>query len=744
MEIACFFAGMAFFYFKSLLPLVFVVCILFFRPCFKYIGFFMIAIVWCMVHEWFNRDQGMPSQPLIRGAYLQGYVVSIPLQSWKKNQFQFRVESLNGKPTYSNIMLSCYAQCMALHAGDYLALRAHLKHPRNLENPASFDYVSLLHTRHIHWVGNVLAHTMQPLKNAKHHFFLLKLREHLSKTLQAIYPTKTQFGIFEALTLGLTHHIDKAQWDLFRRTGTTHLIDISGEHIALVAGVTYALTQWFWKRCAYFCLLCPVQKIASLVALFVSFSYAEIAGFSAPTQRALVMCILMFVHYFASQKLTIWQAWRYALLFVLVLEPHSVHMLGFYFSFLAVAILIVVNQRWAVRRVPKLLLLQLACLIGLMPLVLYWFAFASLDGFLANIVAIPWVGFCIVPLALIITLFCPWGVIPGSVQVLDWLMRWFMRWLLWVDSLNFFNIEFTFISSFTPLVIMLGMIIWVMCPQRRTLPAASFLIITSFFPHYEKTPWGRARLDVMDVGQGLAVVIRTQHHVAIYDTGVKFYSGSDMGALVLVPYLNKLGINHLDKVIISHKDLDHRGGLATLQSKYLIDELIVEDPISYGQGNSCHEHASWVWDGVQFQFFPIQSSLRGRNNHSCVLKVSNASGSMLLSGDIERGAERYLVKTYGKELQSSILLVPHHASKTSSSELFLNVVAPQYAIASYSWDNRYHFPHELIVKRYQEHGIPMQSTANCGMMSVHLKSPVVVDCRITGKNIHLSEQNHYG
>ena len=227
-------------------------------------------------------------------------------------------------------------------------------------------------------------------------------------------------------------------------------------------------------------------------------------------------------------------------------------------------------------------------------------------------------------------------------------------------------------------------------------------------------------MDFLDVGQGLAIVIRTAHHVIVYDTGMKFYRSSDMGKLAIIPYLNTLGIKQLDKVIISHPDLDHRGGLQSLEETYTIQELLVDDPTFYKRGLSCHHYPAWSWDGISFRFFPITERLHSKNNNSCILQVSNSAGKILLSGDIEKLAEDYLIKTYGNQLASSIMLVPHHGSKTSSSTAYVNEVAPRYAIASYGFDNRYHFPHEQAVKTYQLRHIPLYNTQHCGMVRINL------------------------
>jgi competence protein ComEC len=721
MEILCFFAGTAFFYLKSPYPLYFLCIVLFFRPKFIFFTCFCAALLWSLLHQWLIAEQGMPNVRLIRQAQLEGWITSIPNQSAYRTQFQFLAKKLNQKPIASNLLLSCYNNCPSFKAGQYWQFRAKLKRPMNLANPGSFNYLEWLSSRHIHWVGNVRSHTLKRMENHSIEYNLLKLREYFSDLLIQMDPDEESLGVFQALTLGITSHIDKSQWELFRETGTTHLIDISGEHIALVTGIAYWLIKWGWKCLGQLCLQIPAPKIASFGAMIIALIYSLIAGFSVPTQRSLITCFFFLYRNLCNQYFTIWQAWRYALLTVILLEPHSVYMLGFYFSFIAVAILILINQRVRCKGLRKMLLMQAACLMGLMPLTLYWFSYTSFSSFIANMVAIPLVSFLIVPLALSITFISPWFIMPKTVVVLKWLIGHLIIYLHWINSLLPFQFHLAYNEGIFPLALMISMAIFLFLPIRQLFPVAGLILLTSLFPGYEKIPFGTANIDLLDVGQGLSVAVRTANHRLLYDTGMKFMQNSDMGKLVIVPYLRTLGVKNIDKVIISHPDLDHLGGLTSVAAEYDIGELIVDDPTFYQRGHSCHTYPSWTWDGVNFQFFPIDQQLNGKNNHSCVLQISSKDEKILLSGDIERSAEQYLLQNYGQKLASDILLIPHHGSKTSSSVPFVEQVAPRYAIVSYGFDNRYRFPHAQVMRVYQQHHIPIYNTSDCGMIRVNLQ-----------------------
>ena len=336
------------------------------------------------------------------------------------------------------------------------------------------------------------------------------------------------------------------------------------------------------------------------------------------------------------------------------------------------------------------------------------------------------------------------GLVPMSwpTLILKWQINALLWYLHWIDSFSMINIAHSLSGMLTPIALMLALVLFVFIPHKSFYSAIFFLMIASVFPRYETIKSGAAIIDILDVGQGLAVVVRTSKHILIYDTGVKFYHGTDMGKLVIIPYLKTLGIKQLDAVVISHPDLDHRGGLASVQAEYRVKTLLVDNPAVYQNAQACHEQSDWTWDGVTFKFFPIKGDFKGKNNRSCVLQVSTKNGQVLLTGDIEKPAEDYLVKTYSKRLASEFLVIPHHGSKTSSSAEFLEYVMPQYALLSYGFDNRYFFPHAKPMNEYIKRQIPVYSTVSCGLIRINLTSAnksKKPDCMYNNidKNMHI-------
>ncbi|MFC3909345.1 DNA internalization-related competence protein ComEC/Rec2 [Legionella dresdenensis] len=720
MEILCYLAGTIFFYTKSVYSLIFVCLCLFFKANWKIIIWFALAWAMAFIHQIIIADQGMPESKVIQKAEIEGSVTSIPIDKTTKTQFEFALDNFNGKPAQAAILLSCYQKCPVFRIGQRWRFMVKLKQPENLGNPGHFDYQGLLASRHIQWTGYLKNGKYWQLPASDSTFNLLAIRNKLAGSLTGGFSSKEALGITQALTLGITTNLGQKQWDLFRRTGTTHLMVISGSHIVLVAGLLYWLVYWLWSRSSRLCLYKPSAQAAALIAVLAAIAYALIAGFAVPTQRSLIACLIVSVRHFVSRRYTGWQAWRYGLLIILLTEPHAVLSAGFYLSFLAVAILFAISQRLDCGTVKKAIGIQAACLFGLMPFTLYWFSYGALNGFFANLVAIPLVGYIIVPFALFGLLVNQIVTLPVVLLPVDYAIKWLMIFLQWIDQYEKLNFNYPVTTVFLLFALMTAMAVLCFLPLRAFILPALITLGAAAMPAKLSIRPGEARVDVLDVGQGLAIAVSTAHHTLIYDTGVKFYQGSDMAQLVILPYLENIGINKVDKIVISHPDLDHRGGLSSLQQKFPKAELVVDNVAFYRQGSNCHQYPAWQWDGIHFQFLPIKQAFRDKNNSSCVLTISNQSGSILFTGDIEKYAENYLSATYGQKLAAEVLVVAHHGSKTSSTPAFIHNVAPRYAIISAGFDNRYHFPHAQTITTLQEQGSAIYNTMDCGMVTVRL------------------------
>ena len=267
-----------------------------------------------------------------------------------------------------------------------------------------------------------------------------------------------------------------------------------------------------------------------------------------------------------------------------------------------------------------------------------------------------------------------------------------------------------------------SLLIGVMLPIKQLKNIALFWLLLPFFPHKSPIQLGDARIHILDVGQGLAISVQTQKHVLLYDTGDQFFQGSDLGQMVILPFYQALRIKAIDALVISHPDKDHLGGMKSIEAALPVNQLIVNSPRYYRRGVNCHHYPQWEWDKVHFRFLPIKAPFKDKNNNSCILQISTAKQRILFTGDIEKQAEDYLVKTFGEELHSEALVLPHHGSQTSSSYRFLLEVSPKYAIASLGFDNRFRFPHAKTLNTLKTLNIPFYRTDECGMVEFTLSS----------------------
>lgn len=720
MEVLCFVAGMVFYYQKSLHALLWLAACYFLSFRMSCVYFFCAAVVIGFFHQFNLKDKGMPLRDSIEKAYYVGQIISLPIVKRDKTQFELSLIQLNGKIVKTRALISCYRQCPALKPGEMWAFKGKLKKPTNFANQGGFDYEAFLRSKHLNWIGYIQGISAKKIGVGGGQ--ILRLRAYLASRFNQSIRSPQTLGIVEALTLGMTGGIEKKQWDLFRSTGTTHLMVISGGHIGLVIGIGYFLITSLWRQFPSLCLLRPASEVGSFGGVIMGFIYALLAGLNPPTQRAIATAFCMALSFFFSKKITSWQAWRYSLLAVLLIDPHSILLPGFYLSFGAVLTLLLARQRYAQKGIFQFLTIQMACLLGLLPLTLYWFSYGSLVGFFANCLAIPWVGFVMLPLALFNLILLPWFNHTFLLTPLIYSVDLLISFLQWLDKISIVNLTFSIQQGVFAFGLWIALFIIFFIPLRHFFLPVLLISLGSLFPGFPKIKPNEAVVSLLDVGQGLSVVVRTLHHTLIFDTGMKFYRGSDMGKLVIIPYLKSLGIKKIDTLVISHPDLDHRGGSPSIRKTFQIGEFMVNDPSFYHEGSNCHFKKSWIWDGIHFEFLPILKKFKDKNNLSCVLKIKSRNASLLLTGDIERQAEAYLIKNYSNKLQADMLVVPHHGSKTSSSRDFVSKISPEIAFLSFATANRYHFPHQATLDTLKNQGSAIVSTAHCGEIDITLKA----------------------
>ena len=685
---------------------------------------FLLGIIWASFHANWQLSDRLTDTLKGKDVLVQGYIANLPHLQDNRISFDFKVTQADeGVP--SKLRLNWYYPPNEVKAGQAWALTVRLKKPHGRSNPGGFDYEAWLFSNHIGATGYVRP---KPMPQQIPPFFALsryvaECRQAISDHLDVALPASNQLGIIKALTIGSQDLISQQQWEVFRATGIVHLMVISGAHISLVAGLVFFVVRRCWILLGI--LRISPQNPAAVAAWLAALFYAALAGFSVPTQRAMLMLSVGLWCIVWQRNTAPMQALLLALLVVIVFDPLALLSVGFWLSFAAVALLIYVSsarlgsaKRWI--HVTKL---QLAMTIGLAPLLIVFFQRVSVIAPLANGLAVPLIGVVVTPLCLLaagLSFISPllakallWPI-DQLLQGLGWLLQQMATWpLATLACLQapWYGVLFAILGVLL-LLAPKGM------PARYLSP---FLFLPLFFVSAKKPQPGETWLTLLDVGQGLSVVIQTQNHALVYDTGAKFSEQYDMGAAVVLPYLQHLAIDHVDTLIISHGDNDHIGGAASLLKSIPINASYSSVPawIKKKAGQFCKAGQHWQWDNIEFAMLsPGTESLDTENNNSCVLKITGQFFSFLLTGDIEQPAENWLVAQYGHQLNSSVMIAPHHGSKTSSSQRFLEQVNPEIILIPAGYRNRFRFPHKQVVQRYQKRHIQYFDTGKQGAISL--------------------------
>ena len=673
---------------------------------------------------------GLPPALEGRDLWVEGYVSSLPESLGERVRFEFEPHLIwrDGERLAlpGRLRLSWYRDAPALRVGQQWRLQVRLKRPHGMANPGTFDYELWLLQRGVRATGYV--RDAQRVGDDAARFPLQRLRQQLRDRLQGMLGEHPLGGIVIALALGERQGISKAQWQVLRATGTNHLVAISGLHVGIVAALVFFLLQRLWSLSGRACLRLPAPRAAAIGAMTAATGYAALAGFSVPTQRALIMVAVALLAVWLQRPLQPLRTLALALLLVLLYDPLAALAAGTWLSFAAVAVILYgMGGRPAARgwwwrwgRVQWLVAL------GLAPLMLYWFQQAALVGPLANLVAVPWVTVAVVPpllLALLLLLPFP-GLALWLLQLCLFSLEYLWQLLDWMARL--LPPEFGALAppGWTLLPALIGLS-WLLAP--RGWPArwvGGFWLLPLLFARAPAPAPGEVWLTQLDVGQGLAVVLRTTHHTLLFDTGPRYSDALDAAEAVIVPYLRGQGVTRLDTLVVSHGDSDHSGGTASLLAALPVRRILTTKRPWPWAGNPglCRRGMRWEWDGVVFQLlYPTAAAAEQQGNEaSCVLRVTAAGHNALLTGDIEAGAEAALLADAPSSLAATVLVAPHHGSKTSSTLPFVTAVAPRYVLFAVGYRNRYGFPHPSVVARYRVLGAQLLGSAGDGAVTVQL------------------------
>ncbi len=706
----------------------------------------LFGFLWAATFATLRLSDELPKTWEQKSVEVIGVVATLPEVTERGERFQFDVEKIltPSAKIPKHISLNFYRQSEEskaesqkpenapalssfFHAGERWQLTVRLKRPHSTYNPHGFDFEGWALENNMRATGSINNKSgYKKLANFvyKPSYIVEYWREKIGNQISQTLENKSYAGEIRALVVGDDSQISQAHWNVFLRTGINHLMSISGLHITMLAGLAFAVAAFIWRRLPGLVMRMPTQRAATIFGLLAAILYALLAGMSVPTQRTLMMLATFALALLVGKNLAISRALAIALIVVVLFDPWAVIAPGFWLSFGAVALIAYtsVGRLAAAHWLQTAMSTQWAVTLGLLPLLIVMFGQSSIVSPLANAFAIPVISLIVVPLAIFGSLLHLDIILQISHGVLEICMRglnWLATFEIWQQAAP---------PMWALLLAVLG-VLWLLLPRgfpQRWL--GLILLLPLFFVQVPKPNLGQMRVAVLDVGQGLAVVVETKNHTLLYDAGPRYSAQSDAGSKIIVPYLRGEGMKKLDGFLVSHNDVDHSGGAASVLAQvpvtWLASSFDLAEISSKQKHMKCFAGQHWRWDDVNFEvLYPSWQSYENTNltdnNRSCVLKVTSQFGSVLLTGDIEQEAESVLLQANIHALHSDVLVVPHHGSKTSSSPEFIAAVAPRFSIFTVGYLNRFKHPKPLILERYAESRVKLYRSDYQGALEVN-------------------------
>ncbi|MGI9310895.1 MAG: DNA internalization-related competence protein ComEC/Rec2 [bacterium] len=717
-----------------------------------------LGFCWAQINAAATLATALPHDLEKRDVVVEGRVLGVPVGAGDYQRFDFAVERLErdgvAHSSPRKVRLKWYRGQPPVRVGERWRFTARFKRARGYQNPgASFNYETYLFQHRIRATGYVRARPLPLRLQPPRAHVINAFRQRVAEFIRVETGARARSGLLAALTVGLRSGMTARDWEVLLRTGTIHLIAISGLHIGLVSGLVLMLFAWCWRNAGALALRLPAPKAGVLAGLLAGCVYALLAGMTTPTQRAVCMLAVVALALFFQRRPFGFETWAIALAAVLIVDPLAPLSAGFWLSFGAVMILIYgvtrtrdvtspsaqpaatsattsASRYRALRKLIAWSAVQAVLFIGMAPLLVALFQRVSLVAPLANMIAIPMIGLIAVPLALFGLLLYALGLAPAAAFLFDaaltvinalWaLLEWLSAsaWAVWRQpSPPLWSLPLAAIGAALLLA-------------PRAMPArwsGLLWMLPLLAPTPSQIAPGEYRYTMLEVGHGLASVVQTRNHLLVYDVGPSFANGLDAGEAIVAPFLQQLGARRIDALVVSHGDNDHSGGQRALLARFDAARVLASAPQGIAGARTCRAGQRWTWDGVRFEMLSprgahdqslgkLHAPHRG-NEDSCVLKVQSEFGALLLTGDIGKPTEAKLA-ALGSGIAADVLQVPHHGSKTSSTEVFLRQVKPAVALNSIGYLNRYRHPHDDVRERYARLRIPLYNTADEGAITV--------------------------
>lgn len=701
----------------QLLPVTFSIAIvtviaplLILAPCIRssHLSFFLLSFLYVNLWGVVQLDQRLPESLKRTDWKLQGVITDIPRYQQGVVRFLVdvdEIQAVQGTSTEENLevnrlSLAWYNPDLTLSLGDRVELTARLKPPHGLVNPAGFDYERWLLARGIDATGYVRGQ-VDVLSEANSWVSLARIW--INESIRTQFETQQTIAMFQALTTGTKSMLEAHDWNLLKHSGVVHLAVISGLHIGFMA-----FCGWWFGRLAgvVFYGISFQHQFPYFGALILAGFYLLISGVGIPAQRAFIMLLVLLFTGSRMFYLDHWTRWWIAFVVVLFFNPLSFFEIGFWLSFLAVALLIWISQFSRGWRMA--LNLQFMLMIGMLPIYLFYFSGVSVIAPFFNLIAIPFFS------VLVPFLFLHLGLTSIGIDMLIPLLNGMSDLFWWSVELNQ-KIEIGYWQLDAPNVVVLFLVVLVascLLLLRLSLPSSVVLllllpaIVGSSSKYKDDSDF---RVWVYDVGQGLAVRVQVGEYQLLYDTGPSYRSGGTAYERAVLPDFEKANIDSIDHLILSHSDNDHAGGAAAVFDSIKVDRVTTS--YRYKNAEACTASRGWQVNGVVFTFL---AGMEGANDNdrSCVLMIESPNCRLLLPGDIDAQKELELIPKVAPSIDW--LVASHHGSKTSSSTAFINSIKPSNVIFSAGYANAFGHPHPDVVQRFADKGVKTYETAKDG------------------------------
>lgn len=705
-------------------------------PVVLFLSGFSLGLLGGTLHGYSLLSQRVEQQCEAIPITVEGEVVSLPRNSLTRTganaqRFEFSAHHVEPQTCKGprRLLLTYYGDEI-VRPGQRWRMGVKLKKPWGLSNPGSFNIQSWYAQSEVGATGNVGRNKALLLEEGPPDWRNYNLlRQYLSHEIAQLEIDSQVKGILRAITVADKSGMDGHMWTVFQRFGINHLLVISGLHIGFIAGLGFLLGGQLARLMSILGFIRLAGVVQGISAFSFAFAYAALAGFGLSTLRATTMLTCFIFASLISRFSFSGNNLLIAAALIVIAMPLSVISSGFWLSFLAVACLLWLGS-WSVnRRLPlKTLHAHVYMSLAMIPLGGWFFGGVSQVALLANLVLVPLVGLFTVPIALlgVAMLLCGFSLWAQVLLVAAWpLEKILPHAVAFADTHTEVLYRFLSLTATEMLLTLLALaLLPVPLPWNIRL-LIPLLALPIFLPVQDGVMNSEyaAKLTILDVGQGTAVVLQSGGQTLLYDTGGGDPAGRNMANAVILPYLRAEGVQALNTVVISHGDNDHSSGVKTILKSMQVGALLKGEYLP-GQETArvCRAGEAWRWpSGVTFQVLsPDASRGQSSNNSSCIIQVHIGEFSLLLPGDIEAKGEKDVVAYWRSALQSEILLASHHGSATSSSFPWIKSVQPRQLVFSNGYLNQFGHPHNAVRTRFEQRGTSTFSTALEGALEIYI------------------------